>query len=83
MHAFGDCVDALAARHPQLRHFYCYGPLSREQLEEWLPAERDLDAYFVGPAPFMAQLKRHLAQLGVPPAQLHWEFFGPAEALAA
>ncbi len=100
VHAFARFVSDLAARHPQLRHFYCYGKATQsadsdddapphaigrlhcEQLEKWLPVERNLDAYFVGPAPFMAQIKRYLLQLGVPAAQTHWEFFGPAEALA-
>ena len=62
---------------------HAIGRLSCEQLAQWLPEERDLDAYFVGPKPFMAQMKRHLLQLGVPAAQTHWEFFGPAEALAS
>lgn len=53
-----------------------------EQLEEWLPAGRDVEAYFVGPKPFMAFMKRALQQIGVAEAQTHYEFFGPAEALA-
>lgn len=57
--------------------------LSREKLADWLPQERDLDAYFLGPRPFMAQVKRHLADLGVPSQQCHYEFFGPAAALDA
>lgn len=57
------------------------GFLSRELLEQWLPAERDLDAYFLGPKPFMAQVKRHLQALGVPAEQSRYEFFGPAFAL--
>ena len=42
---------------------------------------RDLDAYFLGPKPFMAQVKRHLQALGVPAEQSRYEFFGPASAL--
>ena len=93
VHAFRDWVDAHAAEHPQIRHYVCYsephaddqadaeGFLSRELLEQWLPAERDLDAYFLGPKPFMAQVKRHLQALGVPDEQSRYEFFGPASAL--
>lgn len=93
VHAFRDWVDAHAAEHPQIRHYVCYsepraedaadaeGFLSRELLEQWLPAERDLDAYFLGPKPFMAQVKRHLQALGVPAEQSRYEFFGPASAL--
>jgi nitric oxide dioxygenase len=95
VHAFRDWVDAQAKAHPQVRHFYCYsepraddqahatGFLTRERLAEWLPGERDLDAYFLGPKPFMAQVKKHLRELGVPEQQSHYEFFGPASALEA
>lgn len=93
VHAFRDWVDAHAAEHPQISHYVCYsepregdladatGYLSQELLEQWLPAERDLDAYFLGPKPFMAQVKRHLQALGVPAEQSRYEFFGPASAL--
>ena len=93
VHAFRDWVDMHAAEHPQIRHYVCYsepragdqadaeGLLSRELLEQWLPAERDLDAYFLGPKPFMAQVRRHLQALGVPAEQSRYEFFGPASAL--
>ncbi|MCW2269779.1 Flavohemoprotein [compost metagenome] len=94
VHAFRDWVDELAARHPQVKRFYCYaeddgvsepadavGLLSADQLAEWLPQERDLDAYFLGPKGFMATIKRHLKGLGVPEQQSRYEFFGPASAL--
>jgi len=93
VHAFREWVDGHAAEHPQIRHYVCYsepregdradatGFLSRDLLEQWLPAERDLDAYFLGPKPFMAQVKRHLQALGVPAEQSRYEFFGPASAL--
>ncbi len=89
--AFARRVDALAARHPQLRRYLCleqpgaeadaYGRLSRALLQRWLPAEPDVDAYFLGPKPFMAQVRRDLLALGVPQAQARYEFFGPASAL--
>ena len=95
VHAFRDHIDALAAKHPQLQSFYCYenadtqapqphatGYLNPQQLSDWLPVTRDLDAYFLGPTPFMKAVKSHLAELGVPASQTHYEFFGPAEALA-
>ncbi|MDR0209089.1 MAG: NO-inducible flavohemoprotein [Pseudomonas putida] len=93
VHAFRDWIDDLAAGHPQLKRFYCYaeqdgkgeadaiGLLSQEQLGQWLPAERDVDAYFLGPKGFMAAVKRHLKGLGVPEQQSRYEFFGPAAAL--
>ncbi|HDS1757493.1 NO-inducible flavohemoprotein [Pseudomonas sp. M5] len=93
VHAFRDWVDGLAERHPQLKRFYCYaeddgshdanavGQLSQELLAEWMPGERDVDAYFLGPKSFMAVIKRHLKELGVPQQQSRYEFFGPAAAL--
>ena len=89
-------LDALAQKHPQLQCLYCYdeasshdaadaaaavGYLDQTKLAQWLPASRDVDAYFLGPKPFMASVKKSLRALGVPEAQSHYEFFGPAEAL--
>lgn len=94
VHAFRHWVDELAQRYPQLKRFYCYaeddgispaadklGLLTREQLADWLPEQRDLDAYFLGPKGFMAAIKRHLNALGIPEQQSRYEFFGPAAAL--
>jgi len=93
VHAFRDWVDGLAEHHPQLKRFYCYaeddgsrgthavGLLSQDLLGEWMPGERDVDAYFLGPKGFMAVIKRHLKGLGVPEQQSRYEFFGPAAAL--
>lgn len=96
-HAFRDAVDALVARHPQLKRFYCYdeagadaegrdgadaiGRLDQERLAQWLPGTTDVDAYFLGPRPFMAMVRRGLLALGVPEQQTRYEFFGPASAL--
>lgn len=57
------------------------GHLHTELLDAWLPASRDVDAYFLGPLPFMQAVKRSLIELGVPEQQTHYEFFGPASAL--
>ncbi|MEG1768978.1 MAG: nitric oxide dioxygenase, partial [Comamonas sp.] len=80
-------LDALALQHPQLQCHYLYenaapARLGAEQLERWLPASRDVEAYFCGPQPFMAAVLQGLRALGVPPAQTHYEFFGPSQALA-
>ncbi|HSC82536.1 MAG TPA: NO-inducible flavohemoprotein [Pseudomonas sp.] len=95
VHAFRDWIEAHIDSHPHVQHYFCYsepqaddqahasGLLTRELLDQWLPAERDLDAYFLGPKPFMAQVKKHLRELGVPQEQSHYEFFGPASALEA
>lgn len=94
VHAFRAQIDALAAQHPQLKRFYCYaehggaehapdaiGLLGQAQLAQWLPESRDIDAYFLGPQPFMRAVKGYLRALGVPESQTHHEFFGPASAL--
>ncbi len=94
VHAFRRAVDALAERHTQLQRFYCYeehdgsadapdaiGRLTEQQLADWLPQSRDVDAYFLGPKPFMAAIKRQLKSLGVPEQQTRYEFFGPVSAL--
>ena len=90
-HAFREVIDGLALRHAGLQRFYCYdeeddsahaiGRLDQERLAQWLPASRDVDAYFLGPQPFMASVKRSLKALGVPDAQARYEFFGPAAEL--
>ncbi|MBI6926506.1 NO-inducible flavohemoprotein [Pseudomonas putida] len=94
VHAFREWLDAQAAQHPQLKRFYCYaeadeaahadavGLLDQTLLGEWLPRERDVDAYFLGPKPFMAAVRRQLLALGVPEQQTRYEFFGPTAALA-
>lgn len=92
VHAFRDHIDALERKHPQLQRFYCYaedgataahasGYLDTALLAGWLPASRDVDAYYLGPLPFMQAVKRSLGELGVPVSQSHHEFFGPAGAL--
>ena len=95
VHAFRELIAEKQQQYPQLRSYTCYsealpgdaadaeGLISRELLEQWLPAERDLEAYFLGPQPFMAQVKKLLREAGVPEAQSHYEFFGPAAALEA
>ena len=94
VHAFRHWVDDMRVRYPQIKRFFCYseprdgdeadavGFLSRQKLEAWLPAERDIDAYFLGPKPFMAQVKSSLAAMGIPGEQCRYEFFGPAAALS-
>lgn len=94
VHAFRAAIEARHARHAQLKRFYVYdehageaqaphavGLLSSAQLAECLPVSRDVDAYFLGPKPFMRHVKRQLRELGVPESQTRYEFFGPASAL--
>lgn len=95
VHAFRDAIEERDAQHPQLQRFYVYdehlqdealaphatGRLSSAQLAQYLPASRDVDAYFLGPKPFMRLIKQQLRELGLPEAQTRCEFFGPAAAL--
>jgi nitric oxide dioxygenase len=94
VHAFRSHIDELAAQHPQLSRYYVYeqdhgsdvkphatGYIGKQHLADWLPESRDVEAYFLGPTPFMKAMKTHLRELGVPEAQTYYEFFGPAEAL--
>jgi nitric oxide dioxygenase len=94
VHAFRDKLEALESSHPRLRNFYLYaehsdvhpaphavGLLDSDKLAAWLPESRNVDAYFLGPTPFMRVVKHSLQKLGVPESQIHYEFFGPAEAL--
>jgi nitric oxide dioxygenase len=96
VHAFREQIEAVAARHPQFKRFYCYdeafndtvpaphavGRLDIEHLHAWLPSStRDIDAYYLGPKPFMQHVRRSLRSWGVPDAQSRFEFFGPASAL--
>jgi nitric oxide dioxygenase len=93
-HAFRDAIDARQAKHAQLKRFYIYdehtedagkphavGRLSTEQLAQYLPESRDVDAYFLGPKPFMRYIKKQLLDIGIPATQTRYEFFGPAGAL--
>ncbi|MEJ8826575.1 NO-inducible flavohemoprotein [Variovorax humicola] len=64
---------------------HAVGRLDVEMLAQWMPPStddvRDVDAYFLGPKPFMQQVKRSLRALGVPEHQIRYEFFGPASSL--
>ena len=94
VHAFRAAIEARNAKHEHLQRFYVYddpeldtdtphatGLLSSEQLAALMPESRDVDAYFLGPKPFMSRVKKQLRELGVPEAQTRYEFFGPASSL--
>ena len=96
VHAFGEQIRQWRERFPQLKAWIVYeddahtaaaqpdavGRPTREQLQAWLPDTDTLNAYVLGPKPFMAQVKRDLRALGVADERSHHEFFGPSEALA-
>lgn len=89
---FRDWVKDQQANHANLHTFYCYsnndqqladksGRIDAETLQSWLPENRDLDAYVLGPKSFMRDMKSALSSLGVPESQTHFEFFGPTDDL--
>ncbi|MDR7332160.1 NO-inducible flavohemoprotein [Roseateles asaccharophilus] len=94
-HAFRERVDQLAATHDNVEAVYIYdeprpddtphavGRVDRELLARQLPPDRDVDLYLLGPRLFMQAVYAHGVALGVPAAQLRYEFFGPTEALLA
>lgn len=92
-HAFKAAVDELAGRHPNLQVHYRYseaaaaadpristGFIDAELIESMVP-DRDGDYYFCGPQPFMVGIYHQLLAWGIPPAQAHFEFFGPRQDL--
>jgi nitric oxide dioxygenase len=95
VHAFRARVDALAQQHGNVEVLYVYdqprpqdqphavGLLTEELLARQLPADRDVDVYFLGPKPFMQAVYRSGLALGVARERLRYEFFGPLEELKA
>lgn len=94
-HAFRDQVEQLAQQHPNVRPYFVYnealpqdrphahGFVTEQVLDARLPADRDVDLYFLGPKPFMRSVYQSAQALGVPPQQIRFEFFGPLEDLNA
>ncbi|TXD77618.1 nitric oxide dioxygenase, partial [Mitsuaria sp. TWR114] len=95
VHAFRERVDLLAAAHRNVEAMYVYdapregdephevGQVTDALLARHLPEDRDVDLYLLGPKPFMQAVYRAGRQLGVPEAQLRYEFFGPTQELVA
>lgn len=98
VHAFRSTVEDQARRHANLHAHFRYsdpaGPGVERQgsvstgfvdaaLIESLVPERDADYYFCGPQPFMVGIYHELLRWGMPPTQIHFEFFGPRQALAS
>lgn len=97
-HAMGHYIRALAAASTTFRASTFYSdPLPSDRLGEtydatgfipidWLKDNtplHDADIFLCGPTPFLRAFVHGLAQAGVPAQQVHYEFFGPAEELAA
>jgi nitric oxide dioxygenase len=96
-HAFRREVLDLADEHPRLRvHFrYCNptrldrerelfdseGLVNAKLIASLLETGPDAEFYFCGPKPFMTGLYTGLLAWGAKAADLHHEFFGPAQSL--
>ncbi|MCB1703579.1 MAG: NO-inducible flavohemoprotein [Halioglobus sp.] len=95
VHAFRAHVDQLAAANDAISTYYVYsepcadcaphaqGFVTADMVAAQLPADRDVELYFLGPKPFMTAMYKIVRDLGVPAAQVHYEFFGPTEELEA
>lgn len=95
VHAFKSHVDKLSEDHKHISPFYVYsepsqfctphaeGFISRELIQGLLPDDLDVEFYFLGPKPFMVTALKIAREMGVPEAQIHYEFFGPAEELSS
>ncbi|MEZ8801222.1 NO-inducible flavohemoprotein [Vibrio splendidus] len=95
VHAFKTHVDQLAVDHDHIAPFYVYsepspscqphaeGFISKDLIAAQLPHDLDVEFYFLGPKPFMAAALKIAKELGLPDSQIHYEFFGPVEELAA
>ena len=94
--AFKATVDALAQKHPNLTVRYRYSEQAKQGVErsgytsdglvdaaliESCVPERNADYYFCGPQSFMVAIYHKLIKWGTPPAQVHFEFFGPQQEL--
>lgn len=95
VHAFRARVDEMAEQHENVRPHYIYseplpgdmahgeGLITSDTLSRLLPEDHDVDLYFLGPKPFMQSVWHISKSLRIPANQVHYEFFGPAEALEA
>ena len=95
-HALRTEIEQLASKHPQVTVAWCYAqPTAVDTSEQVYHKEGYLDLpwiqslvptvdgsfYFCGPVPFMKTVNQALIAWGVPEADRHYEFFGPAGAL--
>ncbi len=94
--AFRGALDDLAKKYANLTVRYCYseatpqgvsrrpdaisGMINADVIESAIP-ERNADYYFCGPKTFMVGIYHQLLEWGIPPAQVHFEFFGPRQEL--
>jgi nitric oxide dioxygenase len=97
-HAMKQHLKEVVAAHPGVRSVVFYefptpddvrgrdydepGRITMDWLKQTVPVS-EADFYFCGPKGFMRMLAIGLRALDVPGERIHFEFFGPAEALYA
>ncbi len=95
-HALKQQIEELARGSAQISAHWCYRAPSTEDrelnafdkegyidlpwLKEIIPA-KDASFYFCGPVPFMKAVNGCLKEWGIPAADIHYEYFGPADNL--
>lgn len=93
VHAMGSEVKQLENANEQLTTHFCYsnplpedtgysktGRIDLAWLQEIIPTT-DAHFYFCGPLSFMKSIREILTSWGVKEEDIHYEFFGPKEAL--
>lgn len=96
VHALGDEMRGLAKKYGHFQTHFVYrqpdnndllgkdyqseGVVTQELLDKLL-MKTDCDYYLCGPPPFMQAIYLLLKGMGVPSAQIRYEFFGPATVL--
>lgn len=93
VHAMREHVEKLVSDHTQLSAYWCYaaplgdpatyhktGYLDLPWLKSVIPS-KEASFYFCGPTPFMRAINGMLKEWDVPDTAIHYEFFGPADAL--
>ena len=93
VHAFKQHVTQLTNDNSNVSSYYLYsqptascepngqGFITAELIASLIPDDRDVEYYFLGPKPFMSAALKIAQELGIPEGQIHYEFFGPSEAL--
>ncbi|WP_394193455.1 NO-inducible flavohemoprotein [Pseudoalteromonas atlantica] len=89
-HAFASYLNDLAAVHTSLKHYTWYNQESKSgvfsglmdisTVANQLPLAK-CDFYLCGPTSFMAAIKQQLLALNVDAERIHYEVFGPHQAL--
>ena len=94
VHAFKEHVDELSNGSRNISTYYLYseptdickpdgrGFITSELIASLIPDNRDVEYYVLGPKPFMSAALKIAKELRIPKEQVHYEFFGPSEALA-